>query len=325
MSDSRRPQKGAEPARWEYPDITSDEYITSMRRNAVNKPMRWQYEPPEQETAPEEEEQTPQLTAEMLEAIREEARQEGFAEGQEQGQKAGHEEGFKQGYDEGLLAGKSAGEQEATVAAEQLQQELSLRWQQLFEHMRQPALQINEGVERQLVTLTATLAQAICFQEIQTNPLVIQQVIKQAVDDLSEQAKQLKLALNPADIELVKQRWSDAELAEQGWQLEPDPSLTRGGCVVTTPVTRVDARLETRINDVFKHYIKGLKGSDGQPMRSEPTSDAVDQLNAQRAAQKQATQEAEQQSAQQPAESQDNADPNSQTQSQEAPADERDE
>ncbi|RUO31282.1 flagellar assembly protein FliH [Aliidiomarina soli] len=304
MSDSRRPQKGDQPARWEYPDITSDEYITSMRRNAVNKPMRWQFEPPEPEPA-EEEDEAPQLTAEMLEAIREEARQEGIAEGREEGLKSGHEEGFKQGYDEGLLAGKSAGEAEAAAAGEQLQQELSLRWQQLFEHMRQPALQINEGVERQLVTMTATLAQAICMHEVETNPSIIQQVVQHAVTDLTEQAGQLKIALHPLDIELIKQRWNEQELTELGWRIEQDASLTRGGCVVTTPVTRVDATLESRINDVFKYYIKGLKGSDGQPMRSEPQVDAVEQQRSKQHAEAEQKAQAEQAAAaaQKPADS----------------------
>lgn len=277
MSESRGPQKG-QPTAWEYPDITSDEHISSLRRNAVNKPMRWQFEPPEEEQVEDEPEQPPQLTADMLETIREEARQEGHAEGIEQGHKIGHEDGFKQGYDEGLLAGKEAGEAQAAAAAEQLQQELSIRWQQLFEHMRQPALQINEGVERQLVTMTATLAQAVCMHEISTNPLVIQQVLQKAVEELDEQAGSMKIALHPDDLALIEQRWNEQERTEMGWRLMADETLTRGGCVVTTPVTRVDATLEARINDVFRHYIQGLKGSNGEPMRAEPEQDAVSQL-----------------------------------------------
>lgn len=296
MSQSRRPQDG-QPTPWEYPDITSEEQITSMRRNAVNKPMRWQYEPPEPEPEAEEEEQTPQLTAEMLEAIREEARQEGYAEGVEQGKEAGYETGYQQGFDEGRLAGKEAGETEAKVVAEQLQQELSVRWQQLFEHMRQPALQINEGVERQLVTMTATLAQAICMHEVQTNHAVIQKVLEHAVEELTEQAAQVKVALHPDDLELICQRWNEQEREEMGWRLLADETLTRGGCVVTSPVTKVDATLESRINDVFRHYIQGMKGSSGEPLRSEPAQDAVAQLRAQQQAK--AEQEAQQQAQQQ--------------------------
>lgn len=297
MSDSRRPHSG-QPTAWEYPDITSEEQITSTRRNAVNKPMRWQYEPPEPEAeTADAEEAPPQITAEMLEAIREEARQEGYAEGLEQGQQAGYESGYQQGFDEGRLAGKEAGEQEAKVAAEQLQQELGLRWQQLFEHMRQPALQINEGVERQLVTMTATLAQAICMHEVSTSETLIGKVLEQAVDELSEQATQLKIALHPDDLELIKQRWSDTERDEMGWRLVADETLTRGGCVVTTPITRVDATLESRMNDVFRHYIQGMSGSNGAPIRSEPNQDAVKMTRRQAAeqAQSQAEQDAKQQ------------------------------
>lgn len=284
MSQSRRSPSG-QPIAWEYPDITSEEQVTSLRRNAVNKPMRWQYEPPEPEPdVTDDADSPPQLTAEMLEEIREAARQEGYAEGLEQGQKEGYEAGYQQGHDEGRLAGQEAGEQEAKLAAERLHQELGIRWQQLFEHMRQPALQISEGVERQLVMMTATLAQAICMHEVTTNPILIGKVIEHALAELSEQAKQIKIALHPDDLTLIHQRWSDAEREEMGWRLLADETLTRGGCVVTTPVTRVDATLETRINDVFRHYIQGISASNGAPLRSEPSQDAVAMMRSESAA-----------------------------------------
>lgn len=278
MSNSRRPQAD-QPTPWEYPDITSEDQISSMRRNAINKPMRWQFEPPEPEPEPEEE-QPPALTAEMLEAIREEARQEGHAEGLEEGKKAGYEDGYAQGFDEGRLAGKEAGEQEAQAANQALQEQLSVRWQQLFEHMRQPALQISEGVERQLVMMTATLAQAICLHEVQTSPQLINKVLEHAIAELNDQAQQIKIALHPEDFALVESRWSETERQDMGWKLHKDDTLTRGGCVVTTPVTRVDATLESRINDVFRHYIQGMQGSKGEPMRSEPDVDALADADA---------------------------------------------
>ncbi|MGX5915149.1 flagellar assembly protein FliH [Aliidiomarina sp. Khilg15.8] len=276
MADSEQPGEQGSTSRWEYPDITSEDYIKSERRNAVNKPMRWQFEPPEEPHEDDtEDEPEPKMTAEMLEAIQEEARQEGFAQGHDEGLKAGHEEGYGKGYDEGLLAGKEAGEQEAKAMVEQATAELSTRWQQLFEHMRHPALQINEAVERQLVAMTASLAQAVCLHEIETNPKVIQQVVQKAVAELAEEGEKLTLHLHPDDLALVQERWDEKSRTEMGWKLREDATLTRGGCVVVTAVTRVDATLESRIADVFKYYIQGLSGSSSDSMRSEPKEDAV--------------------------------------------------
>lgn len=282
MTDSQQPDEQNHPSRWEYPDITSDEYIKSERRNAVNKPMRWQFEPPEEQPAEDQEEAPePRMTAEMLEEIQEEARREGLAQGHDEGLKAGHEEGYQNGYNEGFLAGKEAGEQEAKAQAEQATAELSTRWQQLFEHMRHPALQINEAVERQLVAMTASLAQAVCLHEIETNPQVIQSVVKKAVADLTVEGEKLTLHLHPDDLALIEARWGESTREEMGWKLRDDPTLTRGGCVVTTSVTRVDATLESRIADVFKYYIQGLSGSSNDTMRAEPREDAVEaQRNA---------------------------------------------
>lgn len=281
MSKSDHSTQDAQAARWEYPDITSDEHITSMRRNAVNKPMRWQYEPPEADPEPEPDDQPAQLTAEELDEIREQARQEGQADGHEEGLKNGYDEGFQRGYDEGLLKGRDAGENEAKIQAQQMQQELGLRWQQLFDHMRHPALQINEAIERQLVLMTSALAKSICLHEVQTNPASILHVIQTSIDELGEQAKELTLSLHPDDLALVEQRWSEAERTDMGWRLRADETLTRGGCVVDTPVTRVDATFEARINDVFRRYVQGINPSRAEPMRSQPDVDAVEQLKAQ--------------------------------------------
>lgn len=314
MSKTDRSGTGEQTSRWEYPDITSEEHLQTERRNAVNKPMRWQFEPPEEEPEEDEEEGQPNaLTAEMLEKIQHEAQQEGFAQGHDEGLKAGHEEGYQAGYEEGLLKGKEAGESEARIAGEQAAEELSLRWQQLFEHMRHPALQINEAVERQLVAMTASLAQAVCLHEINTNPDIICKVVQKAVAELGEEGKKLVLSLHPEDLDLIKQRWTEEERAEAGWKLSADDSLTRGGCVVITPVTRVDATLESRIADVFKYYIQGMQAPTNESMRSEPQQDAVEMTRRHQAqkAEQQAKQEAaeqQNQSGQDESNKQDNAD-----------------
>ena len=53
---------------WDLPDITTEDLKAGESRNALNKPRKWHYEPPEPE--PEEEKPEP-LTAQQLEEIRE--------------------------------------------------------------------------------------------------------------------------------------------------------------------------------------------------------------------------------------------------------------
>lgn len=65
---------------------------------------------------------------------------------------------------------------------------------------------------------------------------------------------EIVLRVNPLDAELLSKR-SEAPIPSR-YRVEPDESLTRGGCVIETSHGIVDARLETRL-DAFMVALRG--------------------------------------------------------------------
>jgi flagellar assembly protein FliH len=51
---------------------------------------------------------------------------------------------------------------------------------------------------------------------------------------------------------------------ERAWSVIEDPTLSRGGCIVRTEVSQVDARLESRISAVIASALGEERTADRQ-------------------------------------------------------------
>lgn len=239
--------------KWQFPDITSDEFLTGDKTNALNKTTRWKYEPPE---ADDQEQELQPLTAEELEKIREAAREEGFKEGytqghaegkeagHEQGLKDGHEEGFSKGFEQGLADGKANMEEQAIELAK------------VLDSLTYPGRKITADVEAELIEMVMELTKAICLDVPYHQPEVIQKSVRQALEVLPVTDQKVVVHLNSEDLELIQNLYSEAELKQHGWLLNKDDLLERGGCRVTTESSTVDFTMSSRINSVFEK-VKG--------------------------------------------------------------------
>jgi len=249
MSDG---QKTTE--KWQFPDITSDEHLTGGKTNVLNKPTRWQYEPPE--TEDDEEPELQPLTAEELEQIREAAREEGFKEGynagHEEGQQAGHieglengqQEGFEKGFEQGLADGKA----KMDVQAKELIK--------LLDSLSYPDRKLTDDIQAELIDMVTELTQAICLDVPYSQPEIIKKAVREALEVLPVTDQRVVIHLNPDDLEVIQDMYSEEELKQHGWLLSKDELLERGGCRVTTESSSVDYTLSSRIKSVFDS-IKG--------------------------------------------------------------------
>ncbi|RUO39044.1 flagellar assembly protein FliH [Aliidiomarina taiwanensis] len=265
---------------WELPDIGDEAAPEPDRKNALNMPLKWAYEPPEEQDDTLVEEKVSPLTAEAVEAIREAARQEGFAEGKQEGFQAGHKEGFEAGFAEGEKAGFAAGETAAKEAAEELQTALSEHWESLFEGLRQPLSQVDQAVENQLVHLSKALARAICWNEVQTNDDIIREAFQRGIQQLGMSTQRVEVYAHPEDFALLDARWDERTRHEKGWFLYQDESVTRGGCRIQTPLVNIDVSLEARMEEVFAQLLKGVKEIPNEKPQTTPPTSASEALNS---------------------------------------------
>ncbi|MFD2437126.1 FliH/SctL family protein [Modicisalibacter luteus] len=70
-----------------------------------------------------------------------------------------------------------------------------------------------------------------------------------------------RLWLHPADLTLVKGHLG-AEFEAAGWQLQPDDTISRGGCRATSSSGELDATLESRWESITQQVRRRHK--DGQ-------------------------------------------------------------
>ena len=104
---------------------------------------------------------------------------------------------------------------------------------------------IGEETAAELVELALAIGQGMARDCIQEDPQVIARVVKTILESDFAPAARPQLLLNPADLGALEDALGD-ELASQGWQLQPDDKITRGGCLLKNDLSEIDATWESR-------------------------------------------------------------------------------
>ena len=157
------------------------------------------------------------------------------------------EEGFQQGL------------QRAQQQAEDLQRRL-LDLIEFFEH---PLQSLNEDIEHQLTQLAVALAQQLVRRELKAEPGEIIGLIRDCVQLLPANTRNITILLNPEDAQLVRSALSlDTRDEEASWTLVEDPMITRGGCEIKAPPSAINATLENRLSALAASVLGGEREQD---------------------------------------------------------------
>lgn len=241
---------------WIIPDLDESKEEEVSDKTLFGKPASWyRHEETVEEDDVVEDEPKP-LTLDDIEAIRQSAYEDGFQEGKEAGLAKGLEEGTAEGLQRGIEQGTAQGLQEGLAAGEKQIAEQMHNWQSLIERLHNPLDKLDNNVEYQLVRMATTLAEQITRSEVQTNPQIILQALKQAVEALPVSEQTLKILLHPDDLAFVQAAYSPEVCAKRGWDLQGDPVLARGDCQIHTQTSSIDYSFSTRIEQVLKHFFK---------------------------------------------------------------------
>lgn len=151
------------------------------------------------------------------------------------------EEARRSGWEQGLSEGRQAARGELKLQADRLQR--------IIEQLASPLAQAGQDVQDELVNLAMAIARQVVVRELSTQPEQIRDVVTQAIAALPAGNRHLRIHLHPEDAHLLIE---NIDVHEGGsWKIIEDVSLTRGGCIVDAGATRIDARLETRLQDIF--------------------------------------------------------------------------
>lgn len=177
----------------------------------------------------------------------------------EEVERRAYEEAFAQGREAGLAAARAETEQ----GLKQLKAQVA-RLEAMFDTFGAPLAQMNADVEQQLLSLSMTIARQLVRRELKTDPAQVIAIIRETVSLLPASARDVRVHLHPEDAAIVRERLATTT-ADRAWAILEDPVMTRGGCKVTTDTALIDARVETRFNEV----ISAMLGDERAPGRQE--------------------------------------------------------
>jgi flagellar assembly protein FliH len=242
---------------WHLPDVKDDSIKPDGKTSAMGRSVDWYYgkKQREQEQAEQQEEEIKPLTAVEIEDIRQAAYDEGILQGHNDGFEKGHSEGLEKGHSEGLEKGKEEGIAAGMEEGRVIIIDHAERWQQLTEQLNNPLFEINETVEKQLLELTVQLAEAVIGVEVKTSQTAIFNTLKESIDALPVSDSRCEISLNPADLELVKNQFSDQNLADKGWHIKAEPTIEQGGCIVESRTSSIDRTLKERIKSTLDRFL----------------------------------------------------------------------
>jgi len=153
----------------------------------------------------------------------------------------------EQAYQNGVAAGKKEVEEKlakATKALNEAAKKLSTQSESIMQRSAEDMLQ-----------LVMAIAERILHFEISEHKEVVVRIVQQTIN-AAVQAEEFHIRVNPEDIEVLNEQKPLFIASLSGLsniEFIGDASITRGGCVLESPSGRVDATLETQLDEIFAH------------------------------------------------------------------------
>ncbi|MEJ2529686.1 MAG: flagellar assembly protein FliH [Gammaproteobacteria bacterium] len=153
------------------------------------------------------------------------------------------------------------GHKEALAVSGDDLKEKAEKMDELLSALNTPFKELDEQVERELISLTISMVRQLVRREVKSNPEQIIGVVREALTLLPVSSRNVRLVLHPEDAKLVREIFevSDKDLV---WTILEDPVLERGGCKVTTDTSQIDATLESRLVAMITTLLGGDRNKD---------------------------------------------------------------
>lgn len=167
----------------------------------------------------------------------------------------------------GYQAGLAAARAELQSQIDALQARVA-RLDSILQLLARPLQELDAEVEQQLTLLAVAVGKQILRREFRTDPAQIIAVIRESVARLPAAAREIRVQLHPEDAAVVRENLSEPS-AERVWSIVEDPSLTRGGCLVRTDTSQIDARFDSRVNAIVSVALGDERATE-RPSSSTP-------------------------------------------------------
>lgn len=168
---------------------------------------------------------------------------------------------WDKGFEQGRAAGLEAGTRELAARIEAVEK--------ILDALARPLEDLDHRVEAELLALVQSVARQLVRREMHQDPGHLIGVIRESLAALPLASGDVLVRLHPADAEAIRERLADPagdRATNRGWRLETDPLMERGGCLITSPRSTIDARLDARLSRVIARLLEDERDEpDHQP------------------------------------------------------------
>lgn len=174
-------------------------------------------------------------------------------------------EARQSGYQDGYRDGMSALDAFKKTFAQQMNSQIGA----LLRSFNVELQSLEQEMASALAQTSVELARQVVRSEITQRPEHVVQVAREAVEALLLSARHVRVRVHPADMPLVNEG-AGAELHARGAQLLGDASIERGGCLIDSDISVIDARITSR----WAHAAAALGDTSDWSMQDAPADDA---------------------------------------------------
>jgi flagellar assembly protein FliH len=164
-----------------------------------------------------------------------------------------HQEAYDEGFELGRNRGIEEGEAEIGQQAE--------RFERLVAALAEPFAVLDDEVVNSVADLAILIARHLVRRELKIDPGEIVAVVRDTMQHLPVAVRNPRIRMHPDDVEIVANALAIGE-ESRSWRLQPDPLVTRGGCIVETDSSRVDASVEARLAAIVSKMFGGEREGD---------------------------------------------------------------
>lgn len=118
-------------------------------------------------------------------------------------------------------------------------------------------------LQRDALRLSLAVARQVVMSELRSNPDAIADIIAKLLEE-AEGRKVFGIRLHPDDIARIRNSPIMHVLEQADIPLDPSEEITPGGCIMETGFGRLDARLETRLEELMAALPCGKAAEDAK-------------------------------------------------------------
>lgn len=183
-----------------------------------------------------------------------EARLEEFETRFQQEKEDAYHSGFEDGTNEGSKQGLAQSAEEIERFSS-LVESLPVQWKDAI-----------KNYDAAVLDLAVKLAQRIVGAAAEVDESMILQAVHDCLSYVEDKTKVI-IRVNPDDLEAVRRHrndWLESLESIDHLLIESEPTVSKGGCIIETPIGDVDAQIEERLDRVRSALIEDLRKDPGE-------------------------------------------------------------